>query len=79
MTIFYKSSKILDLICHQNIPKSNFITPIGLKKQKITTYRTRATIGRSQLVAADLCFQAKKYLLCAFYMITCEPENLFLN
>ena len=32
-------------------------------------YRTCATIGRSRLVAAPLCFQAKKHFLCAFYVV----------
>ena len=32
-------------------------------------YRTRATIGRSRLVAAPLCFQAKKHFLFAFYEV----------
>ena len=31
-------------------------------------YRSRATAGRSRLVAAPLSFQAKNRFLCAFYV-----------
>ena len=33
-----------------------------------STYRSRATAGRSRLVAAPLSFQAKNRFLCAFYV-----------
>ena len=35
----------------------------------IFMYRTRAIIGRSQLVTAPLSFQAKAQFLCHFYVI----------
>ena len=34
----------------------------------IYDYRSRATAGRSRLVAAPLSFQAKNRFLCAFYV-----------
>ena len=35
----------------------------------IIRYRSRATNGRSQLVAAPLSFQAKTHFLYAFYVV----------
>ena len=48
------------VFCHRKDP--GYTTDIYI-------YRTRAIISRSQLVAAPLCFQAKKRFLCAFYVL----------
>ena len=42
-------------------------------------YRSRATAGRSLLVAAPLSFQAKNRFLCAFYVAILGPKMKFLN
>ena len=42
-------------------------------------YRSRATAGRSRLVAAPLSFQAKNRFLCAFYVAIWRPKMQYLN
>ena len=44
----------------------------------VLNYRSRATTGRSRLVAAPLRFQAKNRFLCAFYVIILRPKMQIL-
>ena len=44
------------------------VFPIQSWKKEEVEYRSRATAGRSRLVAAPLSFQAKNRFLCAFYV-----------
>ena len=42
-------------------------------------YRSRATTGRSRLVAAPLRFQAKNSFLCSFYAVIWRPKSAIFD
>ena len=59
-------AKNVKSLCVQVIPRSTASTgKCGFE----VDYRSRATNGRSQLVAAPLSLQAKTHFLCAFYEV----------
>ena len=51
------------------LPSDEAAGNMGLLDQVKNIYRSRATTGRSRLVAAPLRFQAKNSFLCAFYVV----------
>ena len=54
----------------QNLEKGLKLLSLVLKmKNPKSMYRSRATNGRSQLVAAPLSLQAKTHFLCVFYVV----------